>query len=204
LSDWIGTSHPVTSSAPPWPRDWRIWWDPRAPHDKGTPAIPPTIDPISPTTPEVPPTITGTGCPNGQIQLELEPGGYDVWFMAGADGNWTWTPVRPLPPGNYCARVRQRCLEEDGNSSAWSDWTEPECFLVGEGGPEPGVPPQTIDFEAKNLRYDAPTAFSVRGTLAYNIDGVWTYGVLRRVDDPYSRARASQAQSSTGTSRKVT
>jgi len=189
LSDWIGNKWPVTSSAPPWPRDWRIWWDPRAPHGKGAPAAPPTIDAMPPQMSQNPPQFTGTGCPGGQIQLELEPDNYDTWFMTDGNGNWTWTPVRPLPPGDYCVRVRQRCPEPpppagDGNSSGWSEWTDPVCFSLI-------TIEQTIDFEAKELRYDSVDGgvtkvgnWPVRGVLRYNINGTWVMGVLRHTKLP--------------------
>lgn len=183
MSDWIGTPKPVRSSAPPWPRDWRIWWDPRAPHGTGSPAVPPTLNPVPPQTPDIPPQFAGTGCAGGQVQLEIEPGGYDVWFMTDASGNWTWSPVEPLPEGDYCVRVRQRCPETaDSDSSLWSEWTDTECFTVAE------VPVlvQTIDFEANDLRYDSPAGWPVRGVLRYNINGEWVMGVLRHVSDPYS------------------
>lgn len=169
--DWIGVSKPVISSAPPWPSDWRISWDPRAPHGKSNKADPPTLNPVPPSTPDAPITITGTGCPGGQVQLELKPGGYSVWFMVDASGTWTWTSSAPLPLGDYCARARQRCPAPD---SGWSDWTAEECFSVIEIT-------QTIDFEAKDLRYDSVNNWNVRGTLAFKINGVWTYGVLKRV-----------------------
>lgn len=178
MNDWIGTPKPVVSSAPPWPRDWRIWWDPRAPHQQGDPAVPPTIDPMPPQVSQNPPQFSGTGCAGGQIQLELEPGGYDTWFMTDANGNWTWTPIQPLPPGDYCVRVRQRCPETaDGDSSDWSDWTAPVCFSII-------TIVQTIDFEAKDLRYDSVNGWPVRGVLRYNINGVWTMGVLRHEVQP--------------------
>jgi hypothetical protein len=159
----------VTSSAPPWPRDWRIWWDPKAPHGSGSGASQkPTIDPIPPVLPENPPTITGTGKPGCQIWLVIKPGGSSVYATVNPDGTWSFTPDDALPPGDYCVEAKQRCPDP----GTWSEAAK-ECFSVVEVD-------QTIDFETKGLRFDSVNDWRVQGTIAYKINGTWVHGVLRR------------------------
>lgn len=168
MNDWIGTPKGVTSSAPPWPRHWRKWWDPRAPQGKSNQASPPTLNPIPPY-PQEPIEISGTGCPGGQIWIHVEPGSYDAWVMVDEDGNWTWQAEQPFPEGDYCVTVQQRCPAPD---DAWSELADPACFSTGEAG-------QTVDIYSKGLRFASQGGWPVRGTLAYNINGTWVYGVLR-------------------------
>lgn len=175
MSDWIGTPTPPVTSAPPWPRAWRIWWDPKAPHGSGEPSEAPTIDPFPPVLPENPPTVTGTGSPGCQIWITFSPtlSGANGWVMVDPDGTWSYTPPVEFPPGEYCAQAKQRCTDvEETVVFTWSPPVE-ECFTVE-------AIDQIVDFEAKHLRFESVNGWPVYGTMAYRINGTWVYGVLRR------------------------
>ncbi|RKG29927.1 Ig-like domain-containing protein, partial [Acinetobacter tianfuensis] len=89
--------------------------------DKTLPAI--SIDPLKPTNDDTP-ALTGKTDPDSSVKVEIKDGLGNVVDSGNAavdgNGNWTYTPSKPLPEGSY--KVEATATDPAGNTGKATDF----------------------------------------------------------------------------------